>query len=160
MCLALSAQEKGKKGPSPFENPKNLKILKAEGLQPLMRAYNASLGQECVFCHVMGIFPSDDNPKKGVTLMMISMTQEINAKFPDGKMHVTCFTCHNGSNQPKTDRLRSAHGFNPASVLGCWKSLWTAPSRSRLGNGLVERMAILSRACQVRGIGVAPRLLR
>jgi hypothetical protein len=103
MCLALSAQEKGKKGPSPFENPKNLKILKAEGLQPLMRAYNASLGQECVFCHVMGNFPSDDNPKKGVTLMMISMTQEINAKFPDGKMHVTCFTCHNGSNQPKTD---------------------------------------------------------
>jgi hypothetical protein len=31
------------------------------------------------------------------------MTQEINAKFPDGKMHVTCFTCHNGNSQPKTD---------------------------------------------------------
>jgi hypothetical protein len=103
MCLALSAQEKGKKGPSPFENPKNLKILKTEGLQATMRAYNASLGQECVFCHVMGNFPSDDNPKKGVALMMISMTQEINAKFPDGKMHVSCYTCHNGSNQPKTD---------------------------------------------------------
>jgi hypothetical protein len=108
MCLALSAQEKGKKGPSPFENPKNLKVLKAEGLQPVMRAYNAALGQECVFCHVMGNFPSDDNPKKGVALMMISMTQEINAKFPDGKMHVTCFTCHNGSNMPKTDAPAAA----------------------------------------------------
>lgn len=103
MCLALSAQEKGKKGPSPFENPKNLKILKTEGLQATMRAYNASLGQACVFCHVEGNFPSDDNPKKGVALMMISMTQEINAKFPDGKMHVSCYTCHNGSNTPKTD---------------------------------------------------------
>ena len=73
-----------------------------------MRAYNAALGQECVFCHVMGNFPSDDNPKKGVALMMISMTQEVNAKFPDGKMHVTCFTCHNGSNMPKTDAPAAA----------------------------------------------------
>ena len=103
MCLALSAQEKGKKGPSPFENPKNLKMLKSEGLQQVMRNYNASLGQPCTFCHVEGNFASDDNPKKATTLMMISMTQEINSKFPDGKMHVTCFTCHNGSAQPKTD---------------------------------------------------------
>jgi hypothetical protein len=34
--------------------------------------------------------------------MMIVMTREINAKFPDGKEHVTCFTCHRGSEHPKT----------------------------------------------------------
>jgi hypothetical protein len=102
MCLALSAQEKGKgKGPSPFENPKNLKILKTEGLQATMRAYNAALGQECVYCHVMGDFASDDAPKKAPARMMIAMTQEINAKFPDGKMHVSCFTCHRGEAEPK-----------------------------------------------------------
>jgi hypothetical protein len=33
---------------------------------------------------------------------MIVMTREINAKFPDGKEHVTCFTCHRGSEHPKT----------------------------------------------------------
>jgi hypothetical protein len=33
---------------------------------------------------------------------MIAMTREINAKFPDGKNHVTCFTCHRGDEHPKT----------------------------------------------------------
>ena len=26
--------------------------------------------------------------------MMLTMAREINAKFPDGKIHVTCHTCH------------------------------------------------------------------
>jgi hypothetical protein len=32
---------------------------------------------------------------------MISMTREINGKFPDGKEHVTCYTCHRGDHEPK-----------------------------------------------------------
>jgi hypothetical protein len=30
------------------------------------------------------------------------MTHEINGKFPDGKMHVTCYTCHRAEAEPKT----------------------------------------------------------
>jgi Photosynthetic reaction centre cytochrome C subunit len=31
---------------------------------------------------------------------MISMAKDINAKFPDGKTHVTCYTCHRGATEP------------------------------------------------------------
>ena len=32
----------------------------------------------------------------------IGMVNDINAKFPDGKTHVTCFTCHRGATTPLT----------------------------------------------------------
>ena len=93
---------KKKKGPSPFENPKNLKVLPAEGLQPTMRAFAGALGVMCSYCHVQGDFASDDNPKKETARMMMVMGREINAKFPDGKQHVSCYTCHRGATEPPT----------------------------------------------------------
>lgn len=101
--VCLSAQEK--KG-NPFANPKNLKILTGESpeqLQMTMRAFAAALGQRCTFCHVQGDFASDDNPKKETARMMLTMAREINSKFPDGKRHVTCYTCHRGSDIPATE---------------------------------------------------------
>jgi hypothetical protein len=67
-----------------------------------MAAFRAGLGVMCSYCHVQGDFASDDNPKKDIARMMISMAKDINAKFPDGKMHVTCFTCHRGAEEPLT----------------------------------------------------------
>jgi len=82
--------------------PKNLKILKPEEVLPAMGAFRAALGVNCTHCHVQGDFASDDNPKKAVARNMITMAREINAKFPDGKEHVTCFTCHRGAVAPLT----------------------------------------------------------
>jgi photosynthetic reaction center cytochrome c subunit len=48
----------------------------------------------------MGDNASDENPKKLVARKMIEMVNDINAKFPDGKAHVTCYTCHRGKNIP------------------------------------------------------------
>ena len=101
MSLTLSAQEEKKKGPSPFASPKNLKILPTEGLQPTMVAFRVGLGVMCDFCHVMGDFASDDNPKKGIALAMIRMAGDINSRFPDGQRHVSCYTCHRGETTPK-----------------------------------------------------------
>ena len=101
--VCLSAQEK--KG-NPFASPKNLKILTGdtpEQLQMTMRAFAAALGQRCNFCHVQGDFASDDNPKKETARMMLMMAREIHAKFPDGKRHVTCYTCHRGMTEPATE---------------------------------------------------------
>src|SRR5579859_7472114 len=97
--VCLSAQEK--KGPPPA--PKNLKILGPENLIPTMRAFSAALGEKCSFCHVQGDFASDDNPKKETARHMLAMSREINAKFPDGKRHVTCYTCHRGATEPATE---------------------------------------------------------
>jgi len=35
---------------------------------------------------------------------MIGIVNDINAKFGDGKVHVTCWTCHQGSTQPEIAR--------------------------------------------------------
>jgi photosynthetic reaction center cytochrome c subunit len=54
-------------------------------------------------CHVRGDFAIDEKPEKEMARKMIVMTREINANFPDGKQHVTCFTCHRGDHHPKME---------------------------------------------------------
>jgi Photosynthetic reaction centre cytochrome C subunit len=105
VLLSLSGQDKADKASQPQPNPTNLKVLKVttrpEVVQ-IMRTFTAGLGTQCNYCHVQGNNASDENPKKEIARHMIQMVQEINGKFPDGKMVVTCYTCHRGETQPKT----------------------------------------------------------
>jgi len=98
--LSLWCQER-----KPPPDPTNLKVLKvtkgAEVMQ-IMRTFTTGLGVQCSYCHVQGNFASDDNPKKQVARQMIEMAAKINANFSDGKMRVTCYTCHRGEAEPKT----------------------------------------------------------
>ncbi|HMC61364.1 MAG TPA: c-type cytochrome [Candidatus Solibacter sp.] len=87
--------------------PKNLKVLPQDvNIRETMGAFRTALGQQCTFCHVAGAgggmpdFAADDNPKKITARQMIVMVNEINGKFPDGKVHVACYTCHRGKNIP------------------------------------------------------------
>lgn len=85
--------------------PKNLKVLPADtDIRATMFAFRTALGQQCAFCHAQGAngpdFASDDNPKKAIAREMIKMVNDINGKFPDGKAHVSCYTCHRGANLP------------------------------------------------------------
>jgi Photosynthetic reaction centre cytochrome C subunit len=100
---AQQAPEGGRQGMAP-QAPKNLKVLKIQPseIRAIMRSYTASLGVHCEFCHVEGNFASDENSKKETARMMIVMVQGVNAKFPDGKEHVTCYTCHRGATEPAT----------------------------------------------------------
>ena len=102
--IALNGQapeRKGGGGP-----PKNLKVLPAgtdrAAVVTMMRGFTTGLGVQCTYCHVQGQFESDENPKKDVARMMMKMVGQINSGFPDGKQHVTCFTCHRGAEQPLT----------------------------------------------------------
>jgi hypothetical protein len=84
----------------------NLKVLPDDAnLIPTMQSFVAALGVAdkggCNFCHEMDR-SSDAKQEKVMARMMISMAKDINAKFPDGKEHVTCFTCHRGSTMPLT----------------------------------------------------------
>jgi hypothetical protein len=104
LVLPLCAQDKDKaKAPPPA--PTNLKILKSTSgaeVRQIMLAVTAGLGVRCVYCHVQGNFASDENPKKETARHMIELSQQINSHFPDGKMHVTCYTCHRGEEEPAT----------------------------------------------------------
>ena len=104
LCLGLLAQDTPpppKKGGGGMPH-KNLKILKDENIGQVMQGFRAALGVQCTYCHIQGNFASDENPKKDIARHMITMAQEINAKFPDGKEHVTCYTCHRGAVMPLT----------------------------------------------------------
>ena len=90
-------QGKGKGGP-----PKNLKILTAETYREAMQSFTQALGVDCNYCHVADR-SGDENPKRDVARMMLTMSREINAKFPDGKQHVRCYTCHRGATTPLTE---------------------------------------------------------
>ena len=106
--MALS-QEHPEGPPHQMPAPKNLKILQPEHLMDTMRRFQTALGVKCDFCHVKGDFASDDNPHKDIARKMLMMSHEINAKFPDGKMHVTCYTCHRGATEPATAPLEAEH---------------------------------------------------
>lgn len=53
----------------------------------------------CGYCHVEDR-ASDEKMQKITARNMILMVREINARFQDGKQHVTCYTCHCGSTTP------------------------------------------------------------
>jgi photosynthetic reaction center cytochrome c subunit len=87
--------------------PKNLKVLTPETYRAQMTLYVTDLGLAdkggCNFCHDSAAGKdSDANPKKLTARMMITMVKQINSNFPDGKEHVTCYTCHRGSPEPLT----------------------------------------------------------
>ena len=100
----LNAQGKGggKGGP-----PKNLKVLTPENLTAQMQTFPAALGVEnqggCNYCHEADR-SLDTKPTKVKARQMIELVNEINAKFGDGKVHVTCWTCHQGSTMPEIAR--------------------------------------------------------
>ena len=109
LSLVMFAQDKGGKGGGGGKGkaPRvNLKVLPDDAnLIPTMQSFVAGLGLAdkggCNFCHEMDR-ASDAKMEKVMARMMISMAKDINSKFPDGKVHVTCFTCHRGSTEPLT----------------------------------------------------------
>jgi Photosynthetic reaction centre cytochrome C subunit len=98
LLLAAAPQDPQKKGNRP--PPKNLKVLKPEDVGPVMGAMRPALGVQCTFCHMPPDMASDDNPKKLIARHMMEMVNQINANFPDGKVHVSCYTCHRGATMP------------------------------------------------------------
>jgi hypothetical protein len=100
----LNAQGKGGGKNNP---PKNLKVLTPENFMAQMQTFPAALGVEnqggCNFCHEADR-SLDTKPTKVKARQMIEMVTDINAKFGDGTLHVTCWTCHLGSTTPEIAR--------------------------------------------------------
>lgn len=104
--MVVQGQDKGGGGKGGAKAPpKNLKVLTPENYMDNMRSFVPALGLAdkggCNFCHEMDR-SSDAKMEKLMARMMIGMVNDINGKFPDGKVHVTCFTCHRGDTAPKT----------------------------------------------------------
>jgi hypothetical protein len=82
----------------------NLKVLTAENVEITMQNITFALGVRCIDCHEMNDLALDTKPLKAKARMMLEMVRDINAKFGDGKTHVTCWTCHRASTAPQIAR--------------------------------------------------------
>ena len=92
-------------------NVKVLRGLTVPQFEAEMQAMTAALGVSCGFCHLRRDFASEDNTRKLTARRMLEMTKLLNAQFfpaytpADGESRlgrVTCFTCHQGSERPKS----------------------------------------------------------
>lgn len=83
-----------------FKNITHLKGTPADQLNPAMQMMSASLGVECSFCHVPGKFDADDKPEKKTAREMIAMTMAINKNSFNGRLQVSCYSCHHGIAHP------------------------------------------------------------
>lgn len=90
----------GKTAEEAYKNIQVLKGVPAEQVVPAMRVMAGSLGVGCTFCHVQGQFDKDDKDTKKTARRMITMMMDINKNNFKGQQQVTCFTCHNHSNNP------------------------------------------------------------
>jgi len=98
--MVLLAQPPGG-GRAPVKH-KNLQVLsEADMSAGAMRQAATGLGVMCTYCHVQDR-SLDEKPTKLMARKMFAMTKEINTKFPDGQVHVTCYTCHRGAEMPLT----------------------------------------------------------
>lgn len=83
-----------------YKNIQVLKGLPASQLRPMMNYINAALGVNCAFCHVRNgdqwEFEKDDNNHKKIARRMIQMTMDINKNSFQGRVQVSCYTCHRG----------------------------------------------------------------
>ena len=107
--LAKTNPKPGKKPQTAKEKFKNIKVLKdlpADQLIPFMRQINASLCVGCDCCHVINPdhtgFEKDDKPTKNIARQMVTMTNDLNAKYKVIGKQATCFMCHHGHPQPET----------------------------------------------------------
>jgi photosynthetic reaction center cytochrome c subunit len=83
-----------------FKNIQALKGIPADQLIPAMQFISASLGVECEFCHVHEKMDSDDKKPKKIARQMITMMLDIDKNNFDGRLEVTCYTCHRGAAMP------------------------------------------------------------
>src|SRR5437660_10987766 len=92
------AQQPARTAAQAYKNIQVLKDIPNTQLIPTMRFISTSLGVECEFCH-MGD-RSVDTPNKNTARKMMTMMMSINNTSFNGRMNITCYTCHHGNSSP------------------------------------------------------------
>jgi photosynthetic reaction center cytochrome c subunit len=83
-----------------FKNIQVLKGIPADQLIPAMQFISASLGVDCDYCHDHQAMDSDAKKPKKVARQMITMMFDIDKNNFDGRLEVTCNSCHRGAAKP------------------------------------------------------------
>ncbi len=127
--VPASAQQAGPQPVSTVEKPlmsdqyfKNVQVLKGIPVNEFMDTmgfFAASLGLNCVFCHVPESLENwdkfaEDVPLKRRSRQMVEMVNTINKTQFGGRRALTCYTCHRGNQVPKViPSLAEQYGIPP-----------------------------------------------
>jgi photosynthetic reaction center cytochrome c subunit len=89
-----------------FKNVKVLKGIPVGEFMDTMGFFAASLGLNCVYCHVEESMENwdrfaEDVPRKQTARAMILMVNAINKNNFGGRRALTCYSCHRGAERPK-----------------------------------------------------------
>ncbi|MBS1723306.1 MAG: photosynthetic reaction center cytochrome c subunit [Armatimonadetes bacterium] len=82
-----------------FKDIKSFKGVPAKDLIPAMEFMAASLKVECSFCHKPDDF-SAPTQMKDTAREMIALQRDINTRHFNGRLEITCMSCHNGREHP------------------------------------------------------------
>ncbi|MFZ4507313.1 MAG: photosynthetic reaction center cytochrome c subunit family protein [Fimbriimonas sp.] len=98
LILALTPQTPPK-AEDVYKDIKVLKGVPAADVIPIMELMNAAMNYKCVDCHDAKDYAANTRAKE-TTRNMVTMQNEINEKNFNGKVEVTCVTCHRGDEHP------------------------------------------------------------
>src|SRR5690349_11979465 len=106
VAAQMAAVEKQPKAEDVFTNVQVLKGIPVSEFMNTMGFFSASLGLNCVFCHVPESLQdwkkfAEDVPRKRIARNMIAMVNGINKSSFGGRAVVTCYSCHHGNERPK-----------------------------------------------------------
>jgi photosynthetic reaction center cytochrome c subunit len=89
-----------------FKNVQILKGIPVNQFMDTMGFFAASLGLNCVYCHVPESLENwdrfaDDVPRKRMARTMMLMVDDINKTKFGGRRALTCYSCHRGAQAPR-----------------------------------------------------------
>ena len=104
--LAGQTSDKQPLAEDAFKNVQVLKGIPVSEFMATMGFFSASVGLNCVYCHVAESLQdwqkfADDVPRKRMARTMIQMVDTINKANFGGRHVITCYSCHHGNQRPK-----------------------------------------------------------
>ena len=91
-----------------FKSVQLLKGIPVDTFFEAMGMFASAMGTDCTFCHVSGAYFdkaafAQPTPRIMRARQMITMMNALNKQYFGGRPRVTCFTCHGGSQSPKSE---------------------------------------------------------
>ena len=110
-CLlgaAATAQENPPMAGDVFKSATLFRDIPVDTFFEAMGMFANSMGNDCTFCHApAAVFDkakfAEQTPRILKARQMIVMMNAINKQYFGGQTRVTCFTCHNGSDRPRSE---------------------------------------------------------
>ena len=105
---AQTAQDNPPMAGDVFKNVMLLRGIPVDTFFEAMGMFANSMGNDCTFCHApAAVFDkakfAEQTPRILKARQMIVMMNAINKQYFGGQTRVTCFTCHNGSDRPRSE---------------------------------------------------------